>query len=102
MIRALPLRLTIMILPQSSSDINVFLMRGQGHGDAVTGFAFSPDGKAIATVTDDRTLRLFRVSDISAKGIPSIKKGVAKDLAGVAFGSSAEDLAVLTKGDSQV
>eukprot|EP00884_Botryococcus_braunii_P020200 jgi/Botrbrau1/6864/Bobra.152_2s0022.1 len=76
----------------------LFVITLKGHGDAVTGFAFSPDGKAIATVTDDRTLRLFRVTDISAKGIPFIKKGVTKDLAGVAFGSSAEDLAVLTKG----
>lgn len=77
---------------------SVSFMRVQGHGDIVTGFAFSPDGKAITTVADDRTLRLFRVTDITAKGMPFIKKNVTKDLAGVAFGTSAEDLAVLTKG----
>lgn len=77
------------------------IWREQGHGDVVLAFAFSPDGKAVATVTEDRTLRVFRVTDIAGKGMPFMKLGTTKNLGGVAFGKSNADLAVLFRGAVQ-
>jgi len=37
-----------------------------GHTDAVTSCAFSPDGTLLATVSDDRTARLWSVHDGTA------------------------------------
>ena len=39
----------------------LFIAGLRGHGDAVTGLAFSADGTALATACDDRTVRLFDV-----------------------------------------
>ena len=41
----------------------------QGHQGAVSGLAFSADGSALATVSEDRALRLYRMDNIADTGL---------------------------------
>lgn len=41
----------------------------QGHQGAVTGLAFSADGSALATVCEDRALRVYRMDNIADSGL---------------------------------
>jgi WD40 repeat protein len=88
----------------------------KGHTDVVTDLAFSPDGKWVASGSDDDTLAIWDVSDIrggksssnSQKQLPWISptktlKGHTSDISGVTFApdgkklvsSADEDIAIL-------
>ena len=41
----------------------------QGHQGALTGLAFSADGSALATVCEDRALRLYRMDSVADSGL---------------------------------
>src|SRR5258708_33617022 len=41
-----------------------------GHTDPVWGVAFSPDGKTLATASDDKTVRLWDVAERQPIGAP--------------------------------
>ncbi len=61
--------------------------------------AFSRDGKGVATAADDRTLRLYQIEDVAGKGVTFKRKELRKGAAGVAYGASPDEVAVLTKGE---
>lgn len=70
----------------------------QGHGDLVTGLAWSSDGQALATACEESTIRVFNLSgDLTSSNINFRRKDVKRGLVDVAFGQ-AKQLVVLTKG----
>lgn len=65
----------------------------------MTGLAWSPDGQALATACEDRTIRVFNLSgDLSSSNIGFRRKALTRGLVDVAFGQSAKQLVALTKG----
>lgn len=54
----------------------------QGHTDLVTSIAFSPDGRTLASGSDDRTIRLWDISTAKQK---SVLQGATDAVVGVAF-----------------
>ncbi len=71
----------------------------QGHGDVVTGLGWGPDGQALATACDDRTIRVYKLSgDLTSSSINFRRKIVTRGLVDVAFGQSEQQLLVLAKG----
>ncbi|KAG6403268.1 hypothetical protein SASPL_135485 [Salvia splendens] len=45
----------------------------KGHGDAVTGLSFSPDGRSLATACGDGVVRIFRLDDASSKSFKFLR-----------------------------
>jgi WD40 repeat protein len=87
----------------------------QGHGDAINGIAWSPDGKLIATACDDMLLRLYDLHDLTAtttrdsgsggggsSSQPRDIKFKSHELRatplGVGFGNDGHSLVVATRG----
>lgn len=75
----------------------LFLNTLKGHTDAVNGLSFSADGQWLATACDDRTVRVYSLTDVT-KNIGFKSKPLRKGAADVAFGADAQQLAVLTRG----
>ncbi|KAL2511434.1 Transducin/WD40 repeat-like superfamily protein [Abeliophyllum distichum] len=45
----------------------------KGHGDAVMGLCFSPDGRSLATACADGVIRIFRLDDVSSKSFKFLR-----------------------------
>ncbi|KAL2536505.1 Transducin/WD40 repeat-like superfamily protein [Forsythia ovata] len=45
----------------------------KGHGDAVMGLCFSPDGRSLATACADGVVRIFRLDDVSSKSFKFLR-----------------------------
>lgn len=74
------------------------IMGLKGHTAEVTGLSWSPDGTALATACDDRTVRIFNLADPTAKSIPFRKKELRVGVQDVAFADDEQHVAVQTKG----
>ncbi|KAL8129097.1 hypothetical protein V2J09_018252 [Rumex salicifolius] len=48
----------------------------KGHGDAVGGLCFSPDGRNLATACADGVVRVFRLEDVSSKSFKFLRINV--------------------------
>ena len=70
----------------------------QGHTDNVGGLAFSADGSALATACEDRVIRLFKLTDVTAKNMGFMKHNMTTTPVDVAFGSAPNLLAVTARG----
>lgn len=71
----------------------------KGHSGDITGLSWSPDAKLLATSCDDRTLRVFDLSDdICSSSVGFKRKSMTTGLTDVAFGRTGKELLVLTKG----
>lgn len=85
--------------PDAGSHHPLYCNSLKGHGDAVTGLSWSPDAQLLATTCDDRTLRVFNLSeDISSSSVGFKRKALTTGLTDVAFGRSSSQLLALTKG----
>ncbi|ODG99476.1 hypothetical protein A4S05_37535 [Nostoc sp. KVJ20] len=62
----------------------------KGHSDAVRGVAFSPDGKTIASVSSDKTVKLWNAA--TGKEISTLK-GHSDAVWGVAFSPDGKTIA---------
>ena len=71
----------------------------QGHTDHVGGLAFSADGSTLATACEDRVIRLFKLTDVTAKNITFMKHNVTSTPVDVTFGPAPDRLAVTSKGE---
>jgi hypothetical protein len=79
-------------------SVEHFVKTLKGHTDTVNGLAFSPDGRALATACDDRTLRVYKLGDPFAKTAEFRTVNLKKGMHDVAFGADAAHVAVQTKG----
>lgn len=70
------------------------IMGLKGHTAEVTGLSWSPDGTALATACDDRTVRIFNLADPTAKSIPFRKKELRVGVQDVAFADDEQHVAV--------
>ena len=70
----------------------------QGHNDDVTGLAFSSDGSALATACEDKCIRVYKMQDLKAKNISSIKHQMTAVPIDVAFGVTSHQVATTTRG----
>lgn len=84
--------------PDRHADSDLFIATLRGHTDTVTGLAFSADGKLLATACEDRTLRIFDVSDVHQKNIPFKLFSMRQGLRDVAFGPTNTQVVLLTQG----
>lgn len=83
----------------AGSHSPLYLNTLKGHGDLVTGLGWSPDGRALATACEDRTIRVFDLSgSLTSSNVNFRRRAVTCGLVDVAFGQSANQLVVLTKG----
>lgn len=64
------------------------------HSQAVSGLAFSPDGSRVASVSDDRTARVWRVADGQELRAPIVLDGMGS---AVAFDSTGDRLGVVAR-----
>jgi WD40 repeat protein len=85
-------------LPPDPSAYEAAMLRG--HGEAVRGLAFSPDGALLATASSDATVRLWRLTPGHAQAMPdagwlplTTLKGHAGAVRGVAFAPGGATLA---------
>lgn len=76
------------------ADSKLFITGLRGHTAEVTGISWSPDGDALATACDDRTVRVFDLRDPTAKTIPLRKKELRCGVQDVAFGDDSSHVAV--------
>lgn len=51
----------------------------KGHTGHVTGAVFSPNGKHLATISEDRTLRMWPIKDFGTKGVKAVQFNVELD-----------------------
>lgn len=72
----------------------------KGHADGVCGLAWSADGTAVATACEDRAVRIFSVPDLTSRNVSIKRKALLRAPVDVCFGSNAEELMVLTKGEN--
>lgn len=70
----------------------------QGHNEDVTGLAFSFDGTALATACEDKCVRVYKMQDLKAKNISSIKHQMTAVPIDVAFGATTSQVATTTRG----
>lgn len=64
----------------------------------MNGLAFSADGSALATACEDKCIRVYRMQDLKAKNISSIKHNMVAVPIDVAFGATAHTVAISTRG----
>ena len=64
----------------------------------MNGLAFSADGSALATACEDKCIRVYRMQDLTAKNISSIKHNMTAVPTDVAFGATTDMVAVTTRG----
>ena len=65
----------------------------------MNGLAFSADGTALATACEDKCIRVYRMQDLTAKNISSIKHNMIAVPIDVAFGATANTVAITTRGE---
>ncbi|KAK9832499.1 hypothetical protein WJX81_002288 [Elliptochloris bilobata] len=70
----------------------------KGHQGAISGVAFSADGAALATVCEDRALRIYRMDDIADPGLNFRRRNLLQTPVGVAAGDAPGQVAVLVEG----
>jgi WD40 repeat protein len=56
---------------------NKIVMTLKGHSDRVLSFAFSPDGKRLATGSEDNTVRIWEITALGCIGVGSRKRNLA-------------------------
>lgn len=64
--------------------------------------AWSADGAAIATASEDRAVRIFSLPDLTSRNVNIKRKALLRAPVDVCFGSDTEQLLVLTKGECTV
>lgn len=73
----------------------------KGHTDAIVALAFDREASALATACEDRVIRLFKCAQLAAPGGASFRRlPLTANPGGLAFGSTAQQLLVLTNGVS--
>lgn len=71
----------------------------KGHADSVLALAFDRDASTLATACEDRVVRLFKCAQLTGTGGQSCRRLPVTALpSGIAFGSDAQQLFVLTNG----
>ncbi len=81
-----------------------YLTTFKGHEDTVVDLAFDHTGGTLATVCEDRIVRLYRCGELASRGpgasatFRRVPLPIAGGLAGVAFGRDASELVVMTAG----
>lgn len=80
--------------PHHHLDLNTL----KGHGDAVSGIAFTSDGRGLATACADRVVRVFKLEDVASKSFKFLRINMPTGVSptAVAFGDGASQLAVAT------
>jgi WD40 repeat protein len=72
----------------------------KGHADAVTGIAFTSNGRGLATACGDRIVRVFKLDDASSKSFKFLRINLPSGSScptAVAFGEGASQLVVATQ-----
>src|SRR6516164_1464615 len=76
---------------QETKSVGRLLRTFQGHSEAVNHLAFSPDGKRLASVSDDATLRIWETN--TGKELDTLRGHGAYAVHGVAFSPDGKWLA---------
>jgi WD40 repeat protein len=87
--------------PQRHHHLEINTLKG--HTDAVTGIAFSSNGRGIASACADRVIRVFKLDDISAKSFKFLRLNLPSGSncpTKIAFGHGSSQLVIATEGMS--